>query len=142
MRHMCRAAELPELGDRHICADYLEGLIHVVARRGREDTAGRLCLGYFAIQLYGGLLQERDHKFPRWCWGSVFLPPHDKVRAPMSFGVACTRYCANVQLASALVSLQMKVAKSGAVSQAIWGMIQKNMRPSLRYVSPRISTLT
>ena len=41
MNHMCRAAELQELGDRHICADYLEGLICVVPRHGAGDFAGK-----------------------------------------------------------------------------------------------------
>ena len=84
----CRAAELPELGDRHICADYLEGLIRVVPRHGAGDNAGKYCIGGFAIDLYATLLQERDVKFRRWCWGSVFLPRHDKVSA-QRFAVVC-----------------------------------------------------
>ena len=47
--HMCRAAELLELGDRHICADYLEGLIRVVPRHGGGDSVGKFCVGRFAI---------------------------------------------------------------------------------------------
>jgi len=50
------AAELPELRDRHICADYLEGLIHVVPRHGPGDDARKHCIGGFAIDLYASLL--------------------------------------------------------------------------------------
>ena len=76
---MNRTAQFPELRDRQICADYLEGLIHVVPRHGAGDDAGKYCIGGFAIDLYVGLLQARQHEFPRWCWRSVFLPRHDKV---------------------------------------------------------------
>ena len=79
--HMCKAAELPELGDQHICADYLEGLIRIVPQHRGGNSAGRFCIGGIAIDLYASLLQVRDQKFPRWCWGSIFLPRHDKVSA-------------------------------------------------------------
>ena len=41
---MNRAVELPELGDRHIRADYLEGSIHVVPRHGVGNDAGKYCV--------------------------------------------------------------------------------------------------
>jgi len=36
--------ELPELAPRHICADYLQGLIHVVPKHGAGDDAGNTAL--------------------------------------------------------------------------------------------------
>jgi len=93
---MYRAAELPECGGRHICADYVQGLIHVVPRHGGGDAAGKYCIGGFAIDLYSGLLQARAQQYPRWCWGSVFLRWHRKVTGSYVFYVvfekcnACT----------------------------------------------------
>ena len=72
---MNMAAALPECGDRHICADYLEGLIHVVPRHEAGDDARKYCIGGFTIDLYGSLLQARDQQFQRWCWGQILAPP-------------------------------------------------------------------
>ena len=70
---MNRAAELPEYGDRHICADYLEGLIHVVPQHETGDDAGKYCIGGFTIDLYGSLLQGTSNS--RGGAGVRFLPP-------------------------------------------------------------------
>jgi len=60
--------ELPELQPRHICAEYLEGLINVVPPYGAEDEAAKYCIGGFAIDLYSSLLQYRRESYPRLCW--------------------------------------------------------------------------
>ena len=80
MKCLRRAMELPELHPRHICADNLEGLIHVVPTFGARDDAAKYCIGDFAIDLYSGLLRDRQDRYPRLCWKSVFLPPHDEVK--------------------------------------------------------------
>ena len=79
--------ELPELAPRHICADYLEGLIHVVPKYGAGDDAGRYCIGGFTIDLYSGLLQEQQQQYPQLCRRAVFLLRYDKVSGVFEIGV-------------------------------------------------------
>jgi len=79
--------ELPELAPRHICADYLEGLIHIVPKYGTGDDAGKYCIGGFTIDLYSGLLEERQQQYPQLCRRAVFLPRYDKVSGVQLFGV-------------------------------------------------------
>ncbi|KAJ8430270.1 hypothetical protein Cgig2_030669 [Carnegiea gigantea] len=71
--------KLPKLQPRHICADYLEGLVHVVPKYGARDDAGKHCIGGFAIDLYSSLLDEQQGSFPKLYWRSLFLARHDKV---------------------------------------------------------------
>ncbi|KAJ8432066.1 hypothetical protein Cgig2_016345 [Carnegiea gigantea] len=80
--------ELLELKLRHICADYLRGLIHVVPHFGAGDDADKYCIGGFAIDLYSGLLQDRQAKYPRLCWKSFFLLLHDKDKCYRVFNLA------------------------------------------------------
>lgn len=70
--------ELPKLQPHHICTDYLEGLIHVFPNYDTGDDAGKYCIGGFAIELYSGLLDERQGNFLGLCWRLVFLARHDK----------------------------------------------------------------
>jgi len=48
-----------KLEPQHICADYLEGLIHIIPLYGAVDDAGKYCIGGLTIDLYSGLLQKR-----------------------------------------------------------------------------------
>jgi len=79
--------ELPELAPRHICADYLQGLIHVVPKHGAGDDGGKYCIGGFTIDLYSGLLEDRQQKYPEFCRRAVFFPRYDKVSAVEYFGI-------------------------------------------------------
>ena len=56
--------KLLELKPRRICADYLEGLIHVVAQYGVGDDAVKYYIAEFVIDLYISLLQEAQKKYP------------------------------------------------------------------------------
>jgi len=130
----CRAMELPELQPRHICADYLEGLIHVVPSYGAGDDAGKYCIGGFTIDLYAGLLQERQQQYHRFCWRSVFLPRYDKV-SPVH--MHCFRIQALVSMSPVTDSAlpQATLQRTNVVSNAMWGTMQRHLHPHLRYVS-------
>ncbi|KAJ8431202.1 hypothetical protein Cgig2_020313 [Carnegiea gigantea] len=58
-----RCMELPELKPRRICVNYLQGLIHIVPPFRAGDDAGKYCIGNFTIDLYAGLLQDRQEKY-------------------------------------------------------------------------------
>jgi len=48
---MCRAMELPKLEPQHICADYFEGLIHVIPSYRATDDAAIIAFRGSSIEL-------------------------------------------------------------------------------------------
>ena len=74
-----RNFDLSHAMDKHVNAEYLRGLINVVPLRGAGDRAGRYCIGRFAIDMYGKLLNQRQQMHPTYCHPSVFLPAQDQV---------------------------------------------------------------